>query len=112
MGAASAQRPAYHCWLSLHATRRAETLRLPGRHTRRAAADVLDDGSSRGIGILRRPAHSSRVVYSPGGVHFVGGDGGGLFYEARAERVLAVAESRGVGCALLLPLSLPVPRRR
>src|SRR5947207_14908254 len=106
MDAASLERDADCCGVSLHGARSTDTLRLPGTHEARrdganvagrdggsAATDVVA-GSERNTGTLRRIARPAGTLHTASRLHSVWTDGSGLLYGARANRVRAAILSR------------------
>src|SRR5713226_3099587 len=101
--------PAAHCHrLSLHGARRAEAARL-SRPDDQPAGAVLADRPGGSARIGRRPAAARRAVHAARRFHSLRRDGIRLFHGARRTGLLAPAQPRGAGGALLL--RVPLPRR-
>src|ERR1700694_1043608 len=112
LGAASAQCSAHCHRVSLHGARRAETAGLAGPDAQPARLVLADRrcGSAR---IVRRPAPARRLVHAAPRFYSFRRDGIRLFHGARRHTLVAPAEPRGTGDALLLriPLSRGSGRR-
>src|SRR5882762_5110785 len=108
LGAAPVELAAHCHRLSLHGARRAEAARL-SRADDEPAGAVLADRPRGSARTGRRRAAARRAVHAAGRVHSLRRDGIRLFHGARRAELLAPAQPRGAGRALLL--RVPLSRR-
>src|SRR5690554_1598166 len=97
---------AHRLRLSVHAARRAETIRIPGPPARRVRI-VVPLGYGRHPRVVWRRLTSVGTVYPPRCIRVVRVDGVRLFHRACPAKLLAVAEWRGAGDHVLLRVLVP-----
>src|SRR5467141_2819734 len=108
LGAAPVELAAHCHRVSLHRARRAEAARL-SRPDDQPAGAVLADRPRGSARAGRRRAAARRAVHAAGRFHSLRRDGIRLFHGARRTGLLAPAQPRGAGRALLL--RVPLSRR-